>query len=105
MSEDGEPAFPKPHRKDELPYYGGMSLCQYAAIHLGVPDSGTPWLDKMIREGRRWELAKADAMVVESRRENEEPVDLMSIPGCYKPNTDEPPEETLERIHSGKDPE
>ena len=28
----------------------GMSLRQYAAIKLCVPDSGTPWLDEMIRK-------------------------------------------------------
>jgi hypothetical protein len=27
----------------------GMSLRQYAAIHLRVPDSGNDWLDDMIR--------------------------------------------------------
>lgn len=29
---------------------GGMSLRQYAAITLKVPDSGTDWLDDMIRQ-------------------------------------------------------
>jgi len=28
----------------------GMTLRQYAAIHLKVPDSGEEWLDDMIRE-------------------------------------------------------
>jgi len=31
----------------------GMSLRQYAAIHLQVPDSGIDWLDKMIKESRK----------------------------------------------------
>jgi hypothetical protein len=35
-----------------------MSPRQYAAIELRVPDSGTPWLDKMIREALRVEIAK-----------------------------------------------
>jgi len=30
--------------------YAGMTLRQYAAIHLKVPDSGTDWLDDMIRQ-------------------------------------------------------
>jgi hypothetical protein len=35
----------------------GMTLRQYAAIKLRVPDSGTDWLDDMIREGRRMDYA------------------------------------------------
>ena len=35
----------------------GMTLRQYAAIKLRVPNSGTDWLDEMIREARRDELA------------------------------------------------
>lgn len=35
----------------------GMTLRQYAAIHLCVPDSGTDWLDDMIRQGMRDDLA------------------------------------------------
>ena len=36
----------------------GMTLRQYAAIKLRVPNSGTDWLDEMIREARRDELAE-----------------------------------------------
>ncbi|MDV7391885.1 hypothetical protein RZS08_11045 [Arthrospira platensis SPKY1] len=35
----------------------GMTLRQYAAIHLKVPNSGTDWLDEMIVESNRNELA------------------------------------------------
>lgn len=35
----------------------GMSLRQYAAISLRVPDSGTDWLDDMIRQSARDEFA------------------------------------------------
>ena len=35
----------------------GMSLRQYAAIKLRVPDSGLEWLDKMILKAKRDELA------------------------------------------------
>ena len=35
----------------------GMNLRQYAAIKLKVPDSGTDWLDAMIRESLRNEFA------------------------------------------------
>ena len=48
--------------KDNLsafPVYGecrrgeGLSLRQYAAIKLRVPESGVKWLDAMIRESRK----------------------------------------------------
>lgn len=35
----------------------GMTLRQYAAIKLRVPDSGTDWLDDMIRQSLRDEFA------------------------------------------------
>ena len=38
-------------------FWTGMSLRQYAAIHLRVPDSGLPWLDEMIDRARRDEFA------------------------------------------------
>lgn len=50
----GGPAFPttKP-----LEHWGdpnqGMTLREYAAIHLKVPNSGTDWLDKMIEEANK----------------------------------------------------
>jgi hypothetical protein len=68
MTKDtGGPAFPQP----DLSGYGmgplespdgqyqmqGMTLRQYAAIKLRVPDSGTDWLDDMIREGRCMDYA------------------------------------------------
>ena len=31
----------------------GMSIRQYAAIHLRVPDSGSDWLDDMIRNSKK----------------------------------------------------
>lgn len=35
----------------------GMSLREYAAIKLRVPNSGTDWLDEMIRQSLRDEMA------------------------------------------------
>jgi 5,10-methylenetetrahydrofolate reductase len=35
-----------------------MTLRQYAAIHLKVPQSGLPWLDEMINEARRDAFAR-----------------------------------------------
>lgn len=39
----------------------GMTLRQYAAIKLRIPDSGTDWLDRMIAKAKRDDLA-AQAM-------------------------------------------
>ena len=50
--ETGGSAFPRPQGGD-----AGMSLRQYAAIKLRVPNSGTDWLDEMIRQSLRDELA------------------------------------------------
>jgi hypothetical protein len=33
-----------------------ISLREYAAIHLRVPDSGIDWLDKMIRKARELDV-------------------------------------------------
>jgi hypothetical protein len=47
------------NNKSAFPYLyeEGMTLSQYAAIHLNVPMSGDPEIDKMIRESRRLDLA------------------------------------------------
>lgn len=58
---NGWPAFPIPLQPgqgwQEMAPCDGMTLRQYAAIHLRVPDSGTDWLDAMIVEAKRDELA------------------------------------------------
>jgi len=46
-------AFPNPHRTDQT----GMTLRQYAAIKLKVPDSGVDWLDEMIRQSIKDDFA------------------------------------------------
>ena len=59
---DGGPAFPcetvgaDEHGEYRLPWQG-MTLRQYAAIKLRVPNSGTDWLDEMIRTSLRDDLA------------------------------------------------
>lgn len=56
MSKDnGGPAFPVPvqNYKDQE----GMTLRQYAAIKLRVPDSGCDWLDAMIEKASRDDFA------------------------------------------------
>jgi len=59
--QDSKPAFPRTiqHGDRLTEYCEGMTLRQYAAIHLRVPDSGLDWLDEMIRKSQRFELAKA----------------------------------------------
>lgn len=64
---NGGPAFPgqwydfQPCTGEQVvrEQWGGMSLRTYAAIHLGVPQSEHEWLNDMIRESQRNELAKA----------------------------------------------
>ena len=54
--DDGGTAFPRhysPHTRYQPGEVDGMTLRQYAAVILRVPDSGTPWLDKMILKSRR----------------------------------------------------
>lgn len=56
---DGGPAFPieRIFLDSRVQAFPGMTLREYAAIHLKVPDSGTDWLDAMIRTAQRNELA------------------------------------------------
>ena len=59
---DGGPAFPHLETTSRgEPYHDhlGMTLRQYAAIKLAVPDSGLPWLDEMIVKSNRERLAAA----------------------------------------------
>ena len=53
---DGGPAFPAGNMDEQVPS-NGMTLRQYAAIKLRVPDSGVEWLDKMIETSLRNDLA------------------------------------------------
>jgi hypothetical protein len=57
-TKDGGPAFPRNGHpdKNDLPI-DGMSLRAYAAIKLKQPDSGIDWLDKMIADAKKDELA------------------------------------------------
>ena len=61
MPVDNTPAFPIPLQPGqgwkEMAPRDGMTLRQYAAIKLRVPNSGTDWLDAMIVEAKRDELA------------------------------------------------
>jgi hypothetical protein len=51
---NGGPAFPMGyHPEGNNADHFGMTLRQYAAIKLRVPDSGTDWLDDMIRKSNR----------------------------------------------------
>ena len=70
----GGPAFPMPSgpepRVDSATHYNeGMTLRQYAAIKLRVPDSGTDWLDDMIRKSNRDYFAAAALQGLMASRE------------------------------------
>ena len=52
---DGGPAFSI--ASDTIGHCAGMTLRQYAAIKLKVPDSGTDWLDEMIVKSLRNDFA------------------------------------------------
>ena len=57
---DGGQAFPMGyHPEGNSADHSGMTLRQYAAINLQVPDSGLPWLDDMIVQSNRQRLAAA----------------------------------------------
>ena len=57
-TDDGGPAFPHVCPENVASFgHPGMTLRQYAAIKLCVPDSGTEWLDDMIRQAQRDRLA------------------------------------------------
>src|SRR3990167_9592487 len=67
IHDDSGPAFPTleqrenyKHNPEGDAYYvseGGMTLRQYAAIKLRVPESGLAWLDEMILASRHAEYA------------------------------------------------
>ena len=50
MTDENKPAFPNEGGPGNLWNDKGMTLRQYASIKLKVPDSGTDWLDDMIRK-------------------------------------------------------
>ena len=57
---DGGPAFPMGyHPEGNNADHFGITLRQYAAIKLRVPESGTDWLDDMIRKSNRDDFAAA----------------------------------------------
>jgi hypothetical protein len=60
MSNTGGPAYPTSNYGAIVPistgYSEGMTLRQYAAIKLKVPDSGTDWLDDMILKSNEIDL-------------------------------------------------
>lgn len=65
MSNQDKPAFPvvsymQPQGigASVMEIKGGMSLREYAAIKLCVPDSGTDWLDAMIERSRMMDFAQ-----------------------------------------------
>lgn len=69
---DGGPAFPCPPSQQSNGFYSngnGMTLREYAAIKLRVPDSGVPWLDEMITKANRDYFAAAALIGVHANPE------------------------------------
>lgn len=56
MTNQDHPAHPIENTSD---YWCGLTAREHAATQLRVPDSGTDWLDAMIRTSLRQEFAKA----------------------------------------------
>ena len=67
-----EPAFP--FNSDDERAAQGLTAQEYAAIQLRVPESGTEWLDAMIRKARRMdtETTIAAALIVCDDRDSDE---------------------------------
>lgn len=61
MIDTGGPAFPQGNDRVvaavSIKQSQGMTVRQYASIHLKVPNSGTDWLDDMIRQSLRDDFA------------------------------------------------
>ena len=56
INEGWEPAFPTPDAQGKISGYG-LSTLDYACIHLKVPKTKKPWLDALITESLRNEMA------------------------------------------------
>ena len=72
-SKTGGPAFPSGRRfeiGDGWQTECGMTMREYAAIKLKVPDSGTVWLDEMIAQSLRDEVAAKAMQALMSRPEH-----------------------------------
>jgi hypothetical protein len=86
---DGGPAFPAqpiyryPDGTTISQNQGGMTLRQYAAIKLCVPDSGLPWLDEMIVQSNRERLAAAALKVILEDPRTRIPQDYVALNAYY----------------------
>ena len=96
MTTQNSPAFPTENAKQigtNSWHYEGMTLRQYAAIKLKVPDSGDEWLNYMIRKSllndfaanimpsaikELWDMAKAEG------KEHEKPVYELAAEFSYQ---------------------
>lgn len=87
-NETGGPAFPSglvENEADEVDsLHKGMTLRQYAAIKLKVPDSGTDWLDSMIEKSLRDDFAAKTMQGVISTLEEGEDFNDRGCEWAYK---------------------
>ena len=70
-----------PIKTDDFQYFG-LTALEYAAIKLRVPDSGTEWLDAMIRKSLRDDFAAkaVQGMLSDSEGINEDTGVKFSLP-------------------------
>lgn len=89
---DGGPAFPVTSDNYANAESAGMTKREYAAIQLKVADSGTDWLDAMIRTAERNELAaramqgwmaNPTATPVEAEIDNSDPQALADVVAVF----------------------
>ena len=85
LKDTGGPAFPRPASTN--PCNGeviwdneGMTLREYAAIELRIPDSGIDWLDEMIAKAERRDIAvKAMQGMMSNSAVDVPPVSVMAL--------------------------
>lgn len=71
---DDESAFPSSFMPESIGDCTGMTMRQYAAIKLKVPDSGTDWLDEMIAKSRRLDALEAIAPAIVTKTNDWDPI-------------------------------
>lgn len=78
-----EPVFPvtgeQMDRIEKYPQMAGLSIEEYAAIHLRIPNSGQEWLDEMIKKANRRDAAIAAMQALLSFNGNYDKITLADL--------------------------
>lgn len=92
INDDGGPAFPNTVKVTDEAYaeLRGMTLRQYAAIHLRVPDSGLPWLDEMISASKDSGMSVERTRAMLGMRKAEQQAQYQTCPICGAPQFNSP---------------